>query len=103
MTNDTSGINTKITVNGENLETVTSFMFLGSVITDEGSKLEILFRTAQTAAVMTRLKPECNDKGISPGIFFNLTTLFTYPAFLCLFYAPLDAVVHFPVLLMHIL
>ena len=65
MTNDTSGINTKITVNGENLETVTSFMFLGSVITDEGSKLEILFRTAQTAAVMTRLKPECNDKGIS--------------------------------------
>ena len=65
MTNDTSGINKKITVNGENLETVTSFMFLGSVITDEGSKLEILFRTAQTAAVMTRLKPECNDKGIS--------------------------------------
>ena len=40
---------------------------------------------------------------VLPGIFFNLTTLFTYPAFLCLFYAPLDAVVHFPVLLMHIL
>ena len=31
MTNDTSGINTKIKVNGQNLETVTSFKYLGSV------------------------------------------------------------------------
>ena len=42
MTNNTSGINTKIKVNGQKLETVTSFKYLGSVITDEGSKLEIL-------------------------------------------------------------
>ena len=42
MTNNTSGINTKIKVNGQNLETVTSFTwYLGSVITDEGSKPEI--------------------------------------------------------------
>ena len=39
------------------LETVTSFMYLGSVITDEGSKLEILSRIAQTTAAVTRLKP----------------------------------------------
>ena len=38
MTNNTSGINTEITVNGQKLETVTSFTYLGSVITDEGSK-----------------------------------------------------------------
>ena len=38
MTNNTSGINTGIKVNGQKLETVTSFKFLGSVITDEGSK-----------------------------------------------------------------
>ena len=39
MTN-TSGINTEIKVNGQKLETVTSFKYLSSVITDEGSKLE---------------------------------------------------------------
>ena len=38
MTNNTSGINTEIKVNGQKFETVTSFKYLGSVITDEGSK-----------------------------------------------------------------
>ena len=32
MTNNTSGINTEIKVNGQKLETVTSFKYLGSVI-----------------------------------------------------------------------
>ena len=57
ITNDTSGINTEIKVNGQRLETVTSFKYLGSVITDEGSKPEILSRIAQTTAALTRLKP----------------------------------------------
>ena len=43
---------TEIIVNGQKLETVTSFKYLGSVITDEGSKLEILSRTAQTTAAL---------------------------------------------------
>ena len=38
MTNNISGINTEIKVNGQNLEAVTSFKYLGSVTTDEGSK-----------------------------------------------------------------
>ena len=42
MTNNTSGINTESKVNGQKLETDTSFKYLGSVITDEGSKPEIL-------------------------------------------------------------
>ena len=37
MTNNTSGINAEIKVNGQKLDTVTSFKYLGSVITDEGS------------------------------------------------------------------
>ena len=37
MTNNTSGIKTEIKINGQKLETVTSFKYLGSVITDEGS------------------------------------------------------------------
>ena len=57
MTNNTSGINTEIKANGQKLETVTSFKYLGSVITDEGSKPEILSRTSQTTAALTRLKP----------------------------------------------
>ena len=50
MTNSTSGINTQIIVNGQKLETVTSFRYLGSAITDEGSKPEILSRIAQATA-----------------------------------------------------
>ena len=40
-TNDTSGINTEIKINRLKLETVTSFKYLGSVITDKGSKPQI--------------------------------------------------------------
>ena len=57
MTNNTSGINTKIKVNGQKHETVTSFKYLGSVITEEGTKPEILSRIAQATAALTRLKP----------------------------------------------
>ena len=48
---------TEIKVNGRKLETVPSFKYLGSVITDEGSKPEILSRIAQTTAALTRMKP----------------------------------------------
>ena len=65
MTNNTSGINTEIKVNGQKLETVTSFKYLGSVITDEGSNPEILSRIAQTTAAPTRLKPVSNNMSIS--------------------------------------
>ena len=44
MINNTSGTNKGIKVNGQRLETVTSFKYLGSVKTDEGSKPEILSR-----------------------------------------------------------
>ena len=65
VTNNTSGSNTKIKVNDQKLETVTSFKYLGSVITDEGSKPEIPFRIAQATAALTRLKPVWIDKSIS--------------------------------------
>ena len=83
MTNNTSGINTEIKVNGQKLETVTSFKYLGSVITDEGSKPEILSRTAQTTAALTKLKPIWNDRSISLCskirlMHFLVTSLFLY-------------------------
>ena len=79
MTNNTGGINTEIKVNGQRLETVTSFKYLGSVITDEGSKPEI----AQTTASLTRLKPVWNDRSISLSskirlMSFLVTSIFLY-------------------------
>ena len=65
MTNSSSGINTEIKVNGQMLWTVTSLKYLGSIITDEGSKPKILYRIAQTAAALTRLKAVWNDRSIS--------------------------------------
>ena len=65
MTNNTSGMNTEIKVNGQKLQTVTSFKYLGSVTTVEGSKPEILSRIAQTTAAVTRLKQVWDDRNIS--------------------------------------
>ena len=62
-----------IKVNGQKLETVTSFKYLGSVITDKGSKSEILSRIAQTTAALTRLKPVWNDRSISLSSKIRLT------------------------------
>ena len=57
----------------QKLETVTSFKYLGSVISDEGSKPEILSRIAQTTAALTRLKPIWNDRSISLSSKIRLT------------------------------
>ena len=65
MRNNTGGINTEIKVNGQKLETVTSFKYLGSLIIDEGSKPEVLSRIAQTTAALIRLKQVWIDKSIS--------------------------------------
>ena len=62
ITSNTCGINTEIKVNGQKLETVTNFKYLGLVITDEGSKPEKLSRIAQTTAALARLKPVWNDR-----------------------------------------
>ena len=83
MTNNTSGIDTEIKVNGQRLETVRSFKYLGSVITDEDSKPEILSRIAQTTAALTRLKPVWTEKSISLSSKIRLmrslvTSIFLY-------------------------
>ena len=70
-------------MNGQELETITSFKYLGSVITDEGSKPEILSRIVQTTAALTRLKPVWIDKNISLSSKIRLmrslvTSIFLY-------------------------
>ena len=83
MTNNTNGINTEIKVNGQKLETVTSFKYLGSIIIDESSKPEILSRIAQATAALTRVKPVWIDKTISLSSKIRLmrslvTSIFLY-------------------------
>ena len=63
-TNNTSGIIIEINVSGQKVETVTSFKYLGSAITDEGSKPEILSRIAQTTAALARLKLVWNERSV---------------------------------------
>ena len=48
----------------QTLGAVTSFKYLGAVVSDDGSKPEILSRFAQATAALTKLKPiwipKCN-------------------------------------------
>ena len=64
MINNTSGISSNIRVNGEKLETVHSFKYLGAIVTDKGSMPEIRSRMAQTIAALTKLKIIWDDKNI---------------------------------------
>ena len=65
MTNNTDGISTDITIDNKELETVCSSKYLGAIVSDEGSKPEVLSRIAQTTAAVTKLKVIWNDKSIA--------------------------------------
>ena len=51
-------------VNGEKLDEIDSFKYLGAVVTDQGSKPEVLPRITETTAALTRLKPIWSDMHI---------------------------------------
>ena len=42
MTNNTNGISTDITIDNKKMETVRGFKYLGAILSDEGSKPELL-------------------------------------------------------------
>ena len=65
MTNNTNGISTGISTDNKKPETVRSFKYLGAIVSDEGSKPEVLSRIAQTTAAVTKLKVIWNDKSIA--------------------------------------
>ena len=64
-TNNTNSISTDIAIDNKKLETVRSFKYLGAIISDEGSKPEVLSRIAQTTAAVTKLKAIWNDRNIA--------------------------------------
>ena len=53
-----------ITIQGQKLETVDHFKYLGAIICHEGSRREVLSRAAQTMAALARLKIIWKDKNI---------------------------------------
>ena len=57
----------EIKVKGQKLGTVTSFKYLGAVVSDDGSKPEFLSWIAQATAALTKLKPIWRDNNISLG------------------------------------
>ena len=65
MTNN--GIQREIKVKGQKLGTVTSFKYLGAVVSDDCRKPEILSRIAQATAALTKLKHIWRDNNISLG------------------------------------
>ena len=56
MSNKAIGLTKTIKVKGYNLETVTYFKYLGAIVTDEGTKREVLTRIAQATSPLTKLK-----------------------------------------------
>ena len=64
MTN-TKSISTDIRIGGKKLEVVNKFKYLGAIVTDEGSKPEILSRIAQTTVALTKLKTIWKDRNLA--------------------------------------
>ena len=65
MSNNTREISSDIKIGGQNLETVQSFKYLGSVMTDDGSKQQIMSRIARTVGALSKLKTRWKDKKIA--------------------------------------
>ena len=71
-----------IKVNRQKLETVTSFRYLGSVVSDEGSKPEVLSGIAQTTAALTSMKLLWDDRNISLSSKIRLMCSFVTSIFM---------------------
>ena len=65
MTNNTNGFSIDIRANGEKLDCVNRFKYLGAIIADEGSKPDILPRITQATAALAKLKTIWNARNIA--------------------------------------
>ena len=72
MTNSVSGIQFEIKVKGLKLGIVTSFKYIGAVVSNNSSKPEILSRNALATAALTKLEPTRRNNNISLGSKINL-------------------------------
>ena len=82
MKNSANVIQRAIKVKRQKLGTVTSLKYLGAVVSDDGSKPEILSGIAQTTAALTKLKPIRRDNNVSLGSKVKLMRSLVIPIFL---------------------
>ena len=83
MTNNPNGFQREINIKGQRLEEVENLKYLGAIISNEGSKPDILSRIAQTTAALSRLKIMWRDKTISLASKVKLMRTFILSTFLC--------------------
>ena len=65
MPDNPNGFQREIKIKGQRLEEVENFKYLGAIISNEGSKPQILSRIAQPTAALSRLKIIWREKNIS--------------------------------------
>ena len=65
MSKNANGLTKTIKVKSYNLETVTNFKYLGTIVTDEGTKREVLTRIAQATSGLIKLKTVWKDRKIT--------------------------------------
>ena len=83
MTNSANIIRGEIMVKGQKLGTVTSFKYFEAVVSDDGSKPELLSRIAQATVAFTKLKPIWRDNNIFLGSEVKLMCSLVISVFLC--------------------
>ena len=78
-TNRANGIQREIKEKGQKMGTVTSFKYVGAVVSDDGLKPEVFSRIAQATAALTKLTPVWRDNNISLGTQVKLViSIFLY-------------------------
>ena len=82
MTNNPNGFQREIKIKGQRLEEVENFKYLGAIISNKGTKPEILSRLALTAAALSRLKIIWRDKNISLASMVKLMRTLILSTFL---------------------
>ena len=82
MTSSANDIQREIKVKGQRLGTVTNFKYLGASVSDVESKPEVLSRTEQATAALTKLKPIWRDNNISLGSKVKLMSFLVISMFL---------------------
>ena len=82
MTNSVNGIQRDIKITGQTLGTVTSFKYLRTVVSDDGSKPEVLSRIEQATAALTKLEHIWRDNNISLGSKVKLMRFLVISIFL---------------------
>ena len=83
MTNSANGIKREINVKGQKLVTVTGLKYPRAVVSEDGSKPEVLSRIAQATTAHTNLKPVWKDSNISLGSKVKLVRFLVISIFLC--------------------